>query len=185
MLLGMARKPRDTSAGLFHVYTHCVWVTRELYRRDEDRLDFLRNLARVTERLQWTCLAYCLMTSHYHLIVDVGDGALPKAMHSLNLPYVRNFNRRYGLRGHLQFAPYGARRIVGDADLAYRFKYVVNNPVEAGLCEKAGDWPWSSYAGTVGLAPLATFVDPSRILRYFAWPENDPAAALRRYVEES
>ena len=180
----MPHQPRDIRAGVFHVYTHCVWVTRELYRKDEDRLDFLRGLARVTNRSGWTCLAYCLMTSHYHLIVDVQDGALPTAMHSLNLPYVRNFNRRYGLRGHLQFAPYGARRIVDDGDLTYRFKYVAKNPVEAGVCERPEDWPWSSYAGTVGLAPLATFVDPARILRCFDWPDKDPAAALRRYVED-
>ncbi|HEY8029895.1 MAG TPA: transposase [Gaiellaceae bacterium] len=179
----MPRRARDTGAGLFHIYTHCVWVTRELYRRDEDRLEFLRGLARVTGKVGWTCLAYCLMTSHYHLIVDVTEGMLPKAMHSLNLPYARNFNRQYGLRGHLQFEPYGARRIVGDADLAYRFKYVANNPVEAGLCEKPGDWLWSSYAGTVGMALPATFVDPGRILRCFAWPDEDPEAALRRYVE--
>jgi putative transposase len=183
--MGMPRRPRDTGAGLFHVYTHCVWATQELYRSDEDRMDFLRGLARVTGKLEWTCLAYCLMTSHYHLIVDATEGTLPKAMHRLNLPYARNFNRKYGLRGHLQFEQYGARRIDGDADLAYRFKYVANNPVEAGLCEKPGDWLWSSYAGTVGLAPLATFVDPTRILRYFARPDNEPQAALRRYVEES
>jgi putative transposase len=181
----MPRRPRDTGAGLFHIYTHCVWATRQLYRRDEDRMDFLRGLARVTQKLEWTCLAYCLMTSHYHLIVDVPDGMLPSAMHRLNLAYVRNFNRKYGLRGHLQFEPYGARRIHGDADLAYSFKYVANNPVEAGLCVRAGDWPWSSYAGTVGLGPLATFVDPGLVLRYFAWPNIDPEAALRRYVEES
>ncbi|MGH2998040.1 MAG: transposase, partial [Gaiellaceae bacterium] len=115
----------------------------------------------------------------------VDDGILPKAMHRLNLGYVRNFNQKYVLRGHLQFEPYGARRIEGEADLAYRFKYVANNPVEAGLCKKPGDWLWSSYAGTVGLAPLATFVDPGRILRYFARPDCEPQGALRRYVEGS
>lgn len=181
----MPRPPRDTGAGLFHIYTHCVWVTRELYRTDDDRMDFLRGLALVTERFGWTCLAYCLMTSHYHLIVDIADGVLPKVMHRLNLGYVKTFNRRYTLRGHLQFEPYGARRIEDDADLAYRFKYVVNNPVEAGLCTTPAEWPWSSYAGAVGLAPQATFVNPERILRYFAQPDNEPEAALRRYVEES
>ncbi len=130
-------------------------------------------------------MAYCLMTSHYHLIVEVTDGALPAAMHGLNLPYARNFNRRYGLRGHLQFAPYGARRIVDDDDLVRRFAYVANNPVEAGLCESPAAWPWSSYAGTVGLAPLASFVDPARILRCFDWLDGEPAAALRRRVEKS
>jgi len=181
----MPRAHRDTHAGTFHIYTHCVWAVSELYRNDEDRAEFLRGLARVTDRHGWTCVAYCLMTSHCHLIVDVEDGVLPRAMHALNLPYARNFNRRYRLRGHVQYEQYGARRIGSEDDLLYRFKYVVNNPVEAGLCESPADWPWSSYAGTVGVGPLATFVDPMLVLDCFRWPETDARAALRHYVEES
>ena len=180
----MPHKPRDTGAGLFHIYTHCVWAVPHLYRNDEDRYEFLRGLARVTAKFEWTCLAYCLMTSHYHLIVDVSDGALPPAMFALNLPYSLHFNRRYGLRGHVQFRRYGSRRIVDEDDLLGVFAYVANNPVEAGLCESPEEWPWSSYAGTVGLAPLASFVDPARLLRYFSWPDVDPQAALRRRVTE-
>jgi putative transposase len=176
---------RDTRAGLFHVYTHCVWAVPELYRDDWDRYDFLRGLARVTAKTRWTCIAYCLMTSHYHLIVEVDDGVLPVAMQSLNLAYARNFNRRYGLRGHVQFRRYGSRRIEGEDDLLGRFRYVVNNPVEAGLCATPAEWPWSGYAGTVGLRPLASFVDPSRVLQCFHWPEVDPCAALRRHVEKT
>jgi len=179
------RAHRDTGAGIFHIYTHCVWGVRELYRNDDDRSEFLRGLARVTATHGWTCIAYCLMTSHYHLIIDVADGALPRAMHALNLPYARNFNRRYGLRGHVQFEQYGASRIETEDDFLYRFKYVANNPVEAGVCETPAEWPWSSYAGTVGLGPLASFVDPSLVLSCFNWPDSDPQAALRRYVEKS
>jgi len=178
----MPHKLRDTRAGLFHIYTHCVWAARELYRNDEDRYEFLRRLAHVTAKTSWTCLAYCLMTSHYHLIVDVSDGVLPSAMQALNLPYARNFNQRYGLRGHVQFRRYGSRRIVDDDDLLGVFAYVANNPVEAGLCESPEGWPWSSYAGTVGLAPLASFVDPTRLRSCFRWPDVDAQAALRRRV---
>jgi len=181
----MPRAHRDASAGTFHIYTHCIWAVRALYRDDADRADFLRGLARVTARQGWTCMAYCLMRSHYHLIVDVEDGVLPRAMHALNLPYARNFNRRYKLRGHVQFEQYGASRIESEDDLLYRFKYVVSNPVEAGLCKSPADWPWSSYAGTVGLGELSSFVEPGRILGCFRWPGSDPAAALRRYVEKS
>ena len=87
---------------MFHVYTHCVWACHTSIGTKADRSEFLRGLARVTATSRWTCMAYCLMTSHYHLIVEVADGVLPAAMHALNLPYARNFNRRYGLRGHLQ-----------------------------------------------------------------------------------
>jgi len=181
----MARPPRDTAAGIFHVYTHCVWAVPELYRDDVDRLEFLRGLALVTRRAPWTCMSFCLMRSHYHLMVDVGEKVMPSAMHSLNLPYSRAFNRRYGLRGHVQFDRYGSRRIVDTDDLLDTYAYVANNPVESGLCETAEEWPWSSHAGTVGTAARHEFVDASVVLGCFHWPAEDPQAALRRYVDES
>lgn len=176
---------RDVSAGVFHVYTHCVWAVPHLYRDDHDRTEFLRHLARVTSKTGWTCIAYCLMTSHYHLIVGVGDGVLPAAMHSLNLAYARHHNRRHGLRGHVQFQRYGSRRIDDRGDLVERFRYVARNPVEAGLCSGPADWAWSSYAGTVGVGELSSFVDPSRLLAACARPWSDPRALLRASVERS
>ena len=181
----MPHQPRDTGAGIFHVYTHCVWAVPHLYRDDVDRLEFLRLLARIGPKTGWTCISYCLMTSHYHLIVEVADGVLPVAMYTLNLPYARHHNRRYGLRGHVQFRRYGSRRIEDETDLLNTFAYVANNPVEAGLCASPAEWPWSSYAGTIGLAELASFVDPQRVLRCFNWPEVDPRAALRAHVEKT
>lgn len=181
----MPRAHRDSAAGTFHVFTHCVWAVPHLYRDATDRLEFLRHLAHVSATTGWTCIAYCLMTSHYHLIVDVGDGVLPTAMHGLNLRYAIQHNRRYGLRGHVQFERYGARRLVDDADLLQAFMYLANNPVEAGLCASADEWLWSSYAGTVGLVELAAFVDPARLLRCFRWPDVEPTGALRAYVEKS
>jgi REP-associated tyrosine transposase len=181
----MPRPPRDTAAGIFHIFTHCVWGVPSLYRDDVDRLEFLRHLARVSSRTDLACMAYCLMGSHYHLIVEVDDGALPPSMHSLNLAYARAFNNRYSLRGHVQFDRYGSRRIYDEEDLLGRYAYVANNPVRAGLCTSAEEWPWSSFAGTIGLAPAQPFVDPSRVLRCFDWPRVDPRAALRQRVTES
>ena len=175
-------KPRDTAAGVFHVYTHCVWAAPALYRDDEDRLTFLRHLARVTAVTEWTCIAFCLMTTHYHLIVEVTDGLLPKAMHRLNLAYARDFNRRHAQRGRVQFRPYGAARIRSEAYLLDRFAYVSLNPVRAGACERAEDWLWSSYAGSIGLCERASFVDPSPLLA--AFPSSlEPQVELRRYVQ--
>lgn len=173
------------SAGLFHVYTHCVWAVPELYRDDVDRLEFLRHLARVTAETGWTCLAYCLMRSHYHLLVRVEDGVLPRAMHRLNLAYARHHNRRYQLRGHVQFRPYGARRLHDGGELAIAFSYLANNPVNAGLSASAVDWPWSSYRATVGLKPLPSFVNPSEVTAAFGHVGIDRRAAVRVYVERA
>lgn len=181
----MPRRHRDTNAGLFHVYTHCVWAAPALYRDDADRLTFLRELARATAKFEWTCVAYCVMTTHYHLLLAVADGVLPKAMHAINFRYACYFNKRHASLGHVQAARYGSRRIVDDHDLAFTFRYVARNPVEAGLCATPGDWRWSSYAGTVGLAQPQPFVDPSLVIRCFGDDREQAIGALRAFVEQS
>lgn len=103
----------------------------------------------------------------------------------MNLAYARHHNRRYGLRGHVQFRRYGSRRIDDENDLLRVFAYIANNPVEAGLCKSPADWPWSSYAATIGLAEMPTFIDPALVLGCFDWPRADPRAALRACVEGS
>jgi REP element-mobilizing transposase RayT len=158
----MPRIPRDKGAGTFHVFTRCVYAAPALYRDDVDRLEFLRFLARATARCGWTCIAYCLMTTHYHLIVEVEDDALPIAMHALNLPYARAFNLRHGSRGRVQFKPYGALRIRGEGDFLTRYRYVARNPIRAGLVGRAEDWQWSSFRTTLRPGG-ATFVDDARI----------------------
>lgn len=156
--------PRDTAAGIFHVYTHCVYAAPSLYRDDVDRLNALRHLAAVTGKPGFDCLAYCLMGTHYHLLVEVEDDVLPKTMHALNLGYARDFNRRYGLKGHVQARPYGSRRIRSAGSLLTRFRYVARNPVRAGLCASPERWQWSSFAGTAGIGERSSFVADDRIL---------------------
>lgn len=178
----MPRQPRDKAAGVFHVFTHCVWAAPGHFRDDIDRLNFLALLARLQYQPEWTCIAFCLMTSHYHLIVEVGDGTLPVAMHRLNLGYVRGFNRRHSLRGRGQSHPYGSRRIRDDGDLLATFAYVAMNPVDVGLARAPSEWPWSSYAGTVGLRKQHSFVDDAWLLRSFS--NVDAQQALRAHVEK-
>jgi putative transposase len=173
------RAPRDRDAGLFHVFTRCVYAAPALYRDDLDRLEFLRFLARTTSQSGWACIAFCLMTTHYHLVVEVEQDVLPAAMHRLNLAYARTFNKRYGLKGRVQFRPYGALRIRSEGSLLTRYRYVVRNPVRAGLCAEAADWEWSSFAGTLGGA-THSFIDDRRITGLFT-----DLGELRALVNES
>lgn len=181
----MARRRRDTAAGIFHVFTHCVWAADSLYRDDEDRSTFLRELARATHRAGWRCVAYCLMGSHYHLILDVDADALARGMHSLNFRYAISFNKRHGMRGHVLGTRYNAFRLTGEASLVSRFKYVAQNPVEAGLCESPEDWPWSSYAGTIGRRPASSFVDDTVILSCIDAPPELRRMRLHQYVTDA
>jgi REP-associated tyrosine transposase len=179
----VGRAKRDKHAGIFHIYTHGVWQAPPYFRDDVDRMVFLRELARATRKTEWRCIAFCLLATHYHLLLDVDDGALSEGMQSLNWRYAMQFNERHASRGHAQFDRFGSRRIEDDSDLLSACRYIVRNPVEAGLCVSPQDWPWSSYAGTVALAEQQSFVDASLILECLGGESEIATARLRRFVE--
>ena len=107
------------------MYTHGVWAADELFRDDVDRMVFLRELVRAGAKVEWDCLAFCLMDTHYHLLLEVDDGALPRGMHSLNFRYAGQFNDRHAMKGHVMGARYDSVRIEDDEHLLNAFKYVV------------------------------------------------------------
>jgi putative transposase len=181
----MPRPPRDLAPGLFHVYTHAVWAADALYRDDDDRLTFIRALDETTDRCGWECLSYCLMGTHYHLILEVEAGVLARGMHYLNFKYATAFNMRHAMKGHVQGRRYDARRIRDERHLLAVAKYVARNPVKAGLCEAPEDWRWSSYAGTIGLREQLAFVDDRAILGCYRDRLAAARTALRRFVEEA
>ena len=178
----MARSPRDFSAGTFHVTAHAVW-TNTLCRDAVDYLVLSTLLAATVARSRWRCIAFCLLGTHYHVLVEVDDDALPTGMQRLNNAYARNFNRRYGLRGHVFAERYYAKRIETEEHLLTVFRYIVRNPVEANLCSAPADWGWSSYAGTVGLAEPFGFVDASPVVDCFGRPAAAALQRLRDFVE--
>lgn len=153
-------KPRDLSPGIHHVWVNATshW---DYFLDDVDRLDWLRLLVKVCARKRWTPLAFCQMTTHVHVLVDVPDASLGEGMRYLNREYSLDFNARHARAGYLVRRRYGSRRIEGGRDLLGAYAYVVLNPVEAGICSRPGDWRWSSYATTVGLSSDFAFVDAS------------------------
>lgn len=176
-------RPRDLGAGLFHITCHSVW-DGVLFREDLDRVNYLSRLAASIERAAWKCLAAVLMTTHVHLILDVEAETLAEGMQELNFAYASEFNSRHRRRGHVFGARYGARRIESNEYLLTCYRYVVLNPVEAGLAAKPEDWRWSSYAAAIGLSDDFAFVDPARVLDCFGDSREVAVARLRAFVEE-
>jgi REP element-mobilizing transposase RayT len=151
---------------------------------DTDRMDFCSRLARTVRRFEWTCRAFCLMTTHYHLLVDVAENRLQSGMHLLNGQYAQEFNRRHGRSGHLHGDRYGASLVESDGHMLRAFRYIARNPVRAGLCDAPADWHWSSYRGTAGIDSGFAFVDNSPIRDYFGGDTKDATRVLRGFVEE-
>ena len=140
----MARMLRSSLPdGYFHVYARAVADTA-LFRDDEDRRWFLALLARTSRRHGWDLHALCLMTTHYHAVLEAACAHLSAGMQWLNGVYAQTFNRRYDRRGHLFGARFGSRVVESEDYLAQACEYVLLNPVRAGMCDRAADWPWNA-----------------------------------------
>jgi REP-associated tyrosine transposase len=134
---------------------------------DADRRMFIAFLAQSVYRFRWTCLAYCLMTNHFHLVVSLSAPNLAKGMHRLNGLYARRFNERHGHVGHLFEARYSSNLIETEEHLLQALRYVALNPVTAGLCDDPGDWEWSSFRATAGLERCPRFLAGARVRALF------------------
>lgn len=168
--------------GIYHVTAHAV-ADAVLFATDGDRAHFLELLGRVVRRRAWLCQAYCLLTTHLHLLLETPDPNLSHGMHWLSGSYAQEFNRRHGRFGHLFADRFHSVTIANDGHLLEVARYIALNPVRAGLCPTPADWEWSSYAATIGLKPAPQFLDYEGALRRFA-PRLDAARRhLRAFVE--
>jgi putative transposase len=159
----MPRKPReDIENGLHHVFAHGI-AGQLIFVEDVDRHIYLRMLARVIKRMGWRCLGYCLMGTHLHLLIETPRANLSVGMQRLQSGYAQDFNERRRRLGHLFQGRFGAVRITSDEQLVTVAAYIARNPVEAGLCERAEDWRWSSHAATQGLVTPPPWLDVARL----------------------
>ncbi len=136
------RRRSDLSDGLFHVTCRGV-AKSQIFRDDFDRAAFREQLIRTGQRYALRYDAWCLMTTHFHLVAAASRPALSAAMHRLNGLYAQRFNLRYGRRGHLFENRFSAWVLDTEEHWENACRYVLNNPVEAGLCARAEQWPWS------------------------------------------
>jgi REP element-mobilizing transposase RayT len=128
--------------GFFHVISRGV-NGRDIYVDADDRRRFLGLLSDCETAYAWTTHAFCLMTTHYHLVLEASREQLSKGLQWLNGRYALTFNRRHGRFGHLFAERFATRVIESEEYLFDACAYVVQNPVSAGMCTRVEDWPWS------------------------------------------
>ena len=138
------RAPRNLlpASGTYHVTGRGV-DRCQIFRDDTDRRLFVARLRRLAGELEWRCFVYCLMTTHYHLLVAASLEQLSKGMQRLQGPYAQQFNAKYLRVGHLFQERFYANAVTDDLHFERAYEYICNNPVAAGMCATAGDWPWT------------------------------------------
>lgn len=156
----------QATGGIYHITAR--GVRREsLYLDGEDRQKFLRTVARVVAAHGWRCHAYCLMTNHYHLLLETPEPDLSLGMQRLNGAYAQRFNWRHGVVGHVFERRFHSVLVESNWQLLELARYTALNPVRAGLCRLPGDWPWSSYRATTGAATRPSFLTLDWLLAQF------------------
>jgi REP element-mobilizing transposase RayT len=178
----MPRKPRQEVAdGIHHVFARGN-AKGLIYRDDDDRRLYLTTLRLAVARAKWHCLAYCLMDNHVHLLIQTPEANLGAGMQRLHGLYGRQFNDRHDRSGHVFQGRFKSKLVTDDEQMWVTTRYIAVNPVEARMCRRPGDWPWSSHSLMVrGTAP--PWLGHERLLTYFAGVGGDPWKRYRALVE--
>jgi putative transposase len=177
----MARPPRMSYPGAVHHITARGVRRSEIFSSDRDYEVFLATMAEAGKLARWSCLAYCLMPNHYHLLVGRVEAAeLSSGMRFLNGTYASRYNAAHERAGHVFQGRFHDELVRRDNHLLESLRYIALNPVRARLAPRPELWPWSSYAGTIGVQAGQHWVQHDGALAFFA---PDRETARLRYAE--
>lgn len=180
----MARPLRIEYEGAVYHVTSRGNAREAIYQDDEDRSRFLKIVGDVVARFNWICHAYCLMQNHYHLLIETPEANLSRGMHLLNGVYTQWFNREHRRVGHLYQGRFKAILVEKQAYLLELARYIVLNPVRAGIVKKASDWPWSSCRATVGPDTGPEWLTTNWLLSQFGSSRKRASTAYRYFVQQ-
>jgi REP-associated tyrosine transposase len=149
---------------------------RPIYLDDADREHFLGVLERVIDKYRWQLHAYVLMSNHYHLLLTTPEPTLSSGMQQLCGNYAEHFNEVHARVGHLFQGRFKSHLVDNERYLLEVSRYIVLNPVRAGMVDPPGEWKWSSYAATASLTLPQPWLVLEPILDRFH-PENRSTAS--------
>lgn len=131
--------------GLYHVVAR---INRQEFalQRPEIKQMLLVVIARSRKKFRYEIISICIMSNHIHLMLRMRPGeSLSKTMQWILSVFAIRYNKRLGIRGHLWYDRFKSRLIKTVQHFAATYHYILDNPVRAGLCAQANDYPFSVY----------------------------------------
>ena len=180
----MARPLRIEYEGAVYHVTSRGNARNKIFNDNRDREIFLSILSTVVMRYSWLCHSYCLMDNHYHIMIETPDANLSMGMRQLNGIYTQKYNKRHHKTGHIFEGRFKAILVQKDNYLLELCRYVVLNPVRAGVVGKPEDWRWSSYQATAGLERGEDYLTTDWILSVFNTKRGVAQRQYREFVRE-
>ena len=180
----MTRQLRlEYQGALYHV-TARGNEQREIFLDDTDRATFLGLLGKEIQQQGWLCYAYCLMGNHYHLLLETPEPNLSRGMRRLNGVYTQKFNWRHQRHGHLFQGRYKSILVERERYLLELCRYVVLNPVRAGMVAVESDWRWSSYRATAGFDRVPKWLCVTGVWGLFGQERRAAVSRYRQFVRD-
>ena len=179
----MARPLRIEYAGAHYHVINRGNAREKIFRSDGDREKFLAYIQRAVERFSIVVHGYCLLSNHYHLLLQTPEPNLSRTMQWISTSYVQYFNTKRKRSGHLFQARFKAVLVDADEYLSHLSRYIHLNPLKAKTIESLGDYKWSSYRAYVGDATKPGWLETSWLLSRFGKTTRERQRNYREFVE--
>lgn len=142
----MSRYPRNyIKTTYFHVITQGIHKNY-IFEREEDIKYYIKIMYNLIEKQKVEILAYCIMNNHAHMLIKAEEiKELSKYMQRLNTKYAIYYNKKYEKVGYVFRDRYKSEGIYTEEQLYCCINYIYNNPVKAGMCNKASEYPYSNH----------------------------------------
>lgn len=178
----MARPLRIEFPGaLYHISSRGN-KRENIFECDRDRTIFLEIFASVVERYRWLCYAYCLMSNHYHFLIEITDKNLSMGMRQLNGVYTQKFNKMHDKVGHLFQGRFKGILVEKENYLLELCRYIVLNPVRARIVRYPWQWKWSSCLATAGVVKVPKFLTLDWLLSQFDKDRKTAQESYKKFV---
>ena len=177
----MARPLRITYPGAYYHVTSRGNEQKDVFKSQRDREKFLEYLASATDRYGAVIHAYCLLSNHYHLLIETPEGNLSQIMRHINGAYTTYFNVKRKRAGHLFQGRYKAILVEADEYALELSRYIHLNPVRAGMVTRPEEYRWSSYNSYIGQGGAPPWPQIETILDYFS---SSAKEKYRSFVED-
>lgn len=149
-----------------------------LFLEEKDNQTFLKTTQEACKLFNVRVLAYCLMNTHYHLLVQTPDANLPRFMRHINGVFTQRRNQKYKTSGTIFKGRYLAIVVYEEEYLLRCVRYIHLNPLEAKIVKKAESYPWSSHKDYLKEKDVGSWLCVSMVLRRF---DENSRKAVQKY----
>ena len=178
----MPRRPRIEVAGYYHIINRGV-EQRVVFKEKEDYEYFEALMCFYAKSYGITIHNYCLMSNHYHLLIEIQYENLSKFMKQINANYAIYFNKKHKRSGHLWQGRFKSWYVTDEAYLYTLMLYIEQNPLKANMVQELEAYPYSSYHYFLDANTIPECLEKSWVVQNFVGDTEAIKAFLNSSVD--